>query len=164
MIHVLAETDTDVTAIGVAQAHAGDAGLFSGVAYQVLRVAPGTVPAHAAAYGAAALDDRIRAATASQGGQLGIAVGSGPASALKAKLAAAPLASQYEVFVAVVDAAAAQLAAGGPMWALRCSADIAQQYRLPGLRVDVMGTWLRGRWELRDEHGQPIITNDPAGT
>jgi hypothetical protein len=53
MIHLLAETDADVHAIGIAQARAGG-GLFS-VSYQVIRVAPGAVPAHAAAYGSADL-------------------------------------------------------------------------------------------------------------
>jgi hypothetical protein len=50
MIHVLTETDADTEAIGLAQAAAG--GRLFGVAYQVIRVPPGAVPARAAANGA----------------------------------------------------------------------------------------------------------------
>jgi hypothetical protein len=55
MIHVLAETTDDIHAIGMAQAAAADAGLFGTAGYQVIRISPGIIPAHAAAYGAADL-------------------------------------------------------------------------------------------------------------
>jgi hypothetical protein len=81
-----------------------------------------------------------------------------PAAALKARLITAPLGAG--VFDAIREAAAAQIAAGGPMWHLRCSADIAQAHRFPGmLRVEVMRDWLRGRWELRGAAGQLIATS-----
>ena len=78
------------------------------------------------------------------------------AARLKARLIAAPGAPPAEVFGAILDAAQAHLAAGGAMWHLRCSLDIAQQHSLPGLGVTVDAAWLSGRWELSDGDGAVI--------
>jgi hypothetical protein len=83
-----------------------------------------------------------------------------PAATLKAALAAMPLTRPpSEVFTAVRAASGAQHAAGGGIWVMRCSADIAQAHRFPGMRVEVIGAWLSGRWELLDEHGQVIAAS-----
>jgi hypothetical protein len=66
MIHVLAETTDDIHAIGMAQAAAGDAGLFGTAGYQVIRISPGIIPAHAATYGAADLPFVIATAVAAR--------------------------------------------------------------------------------------------------
>jgi hypothetical protein len=79
------------------------------------------------------------------------------ASALKAALIRAPLATLADTFAAIGAAHAANLEDGGSLWVLRCSADIAQAHRFPGMRVEVDGAWLRGRWELRDGRGQVIV-------
>lgn len=49
MIIILAEHNLDMTAIGQAEAAAGDAGLFPGRVYAVMRVVPGKIPVFGAA-------------------------------------------------------------------------------------------------------------------
>jgi hypothetical protein len=82
-----------------------------------------------------------------------------PAAALKATLIAAPRCSAAEVMAAIREAHAAHLEAGGRLWVLRCSADIAQAHRMPGMRVEVMRDWLAGRWDLLDDAGAVIVTS-----
>jgi hypothetical protein len=84
-----------------------------------------------------------------------------PAAALKARLATMPGAEAPEIIAAILDGVRAQHATGAPLWVLRCSADIAQAHRFPGLRVEVMRDWLSGRWELRDNAGQVIVNLRP---
>jgi hypothetical protein len=83
-----------------------------------------------------------------------------PAAALKAALVTASGAPPVDLWTLILDAAAAQLAAGGPMWTLRCSWDIARAERFPGmLGVEINRDWQAGRWELRDAAGSVIVTS-----
>ena len=46
------------------------------------------------------------------------------------------------------------------MWRLRCSVDIEQAHRFPGmLGVEVYRTWRPGRWQLLDAGGGVIATS-----
>lgn len=144
MITILVETDDEQHAVGRAQHDAQPAGLFGGQPFQVVHTPPGTWAAHQAD---------------TQPGGPRVVTGS-PGAALKARLAADPLAPPGIVLAAVRDAATAQIAAGGPMWRLRCSVDIEQAHRFPGmLGVEVYRTWRPGRWQLLDAGGGVIATS-----